>query len=69
MEVAGGDIVAPVMASQTSTLSFAGHVTIERACRHGSSAIETRPDGPDGISIDGEHFSLPASFTPQEHQL
>jgi hypothetical protein len=69
MEAAEGDIVAPVMASQTSTLSFARHVTIERAFRHGSGAIETCPDGPDSISIDGEHFSLPASFTPQEHQL
>jgi len=58
MEAAGGDIVAPVMASQPSTLSFAGHVTIERACRHGSSANETHPDRPYGITIDGEYFSL-----------
>jgi hypothetical protein len=58
MEAAGGDIVVPVMASQPSTLSFAGHVTIERACRHGPSAHETHPDRPYGITIDGEYFSL-----------
>ena len=53
---AGGDIVAPLMASQPSTTSLAGHVTIERACRHGSSANQAHLGRPYGITIDGEYF-------------